>query len=185
MGFSFRGRTKGNTGWINYSVSKNGPRASVSTKFGKATTVNFSRDGIRATFNFGHGIRWTGKTGGKSRTKVDNSISPYIEGDLFRIFYYLIAMPIFTLWMVTQFNSILMALGVMYVLVYGTMFIRGAFSEADPDTLMAPLLIWVTPIAWILLAFAFVLKTEGGRNILVGFVNVIGSLIVLAWNGIF
>ena len=56
MGFQVRRRTKGKTGWLNFSYSKKrGVGASVSVKFGKNVTLN-SRG--RLTINFGSGVRY-------------------------------------------------------------------------------------------------------------------------------
>ena len=59
MGFSVRRRTKGKSSWFNFSASKTrGVHASYSQSFGNLT-LNFSKRGRRATYNFGNGIRYT------------------------------------------------------------------------------------------------------------------------------
>lgn len=59
MGFSVRRRTKGKSSWFNFSASKSrGMHASYSQKLGNLT-LNFSKRGRRATYNFGNGIRYT------------------------------------------------------------------------------------------------------------------------------
>lgn len=56
MGLQVRRRTKGKSGWLNFSYSdKNGVGASATVKIGKNVTYN-SRG--RTTINFGNGIKW-------------------------------------------------------------------------------------------------------------------------------
>lgn len=63
MGLSFRGRTKGKDGWVNYSASSKGLSGSVSTKLDKNVTLNFKPSrGLRLTVNFGNGVRWISST---------------------------------------------------------------------------------------------------------------------------
>lgn len=63
MGLSFRGRTKGKDGWVNYSASSKGLSGSVSTKISKDVTLNYKPSrGLRLTVNFGNGVRWISST---------------------------------------------------------------------------------------------------------------------------
>lgn len=71
MGFQFRKRTKGKSGWLNFSGSrKNGLGASVSLKFGKNVTYN-SRG--RVTINFGNGFRYVAYKKKKRSSKVNST----------------------------------------------------------------------------------------------------------------
>lgn len=58
MGFQFRKRTKGTTGWLNFS----GSGVSASIKLAKNVTVNLGKNGSRGTVNFGHGLRYVTST---------------------------------------------------------------------------------------------------------------------------
>ena len=69
MPFSIRKRTRGKSSWLNFSVSKSkGVNASYSQKLGNLT-LNVSKRGGRATYNFGNGIRWTSSSSKKKLTK--------------------------------------------------------------------------------------------------------------------
>ena len=69
MGLSFRGKTKGKGSWLNYSASKRGLHVSSSVKLSDKLTLNVSKHGNRATFNFGNGLKWTSYKSAKSKGK--------------------------------------------------------------------------------------------------------------------
>lgn len=76
MGFSIRKRTKGKSSWLNLSASKRkGVNASYSQKLGNLT-LNFSKNGQRATYNFGNGIKWTSSSSSKKPLKQTRSTPP-------------------------------------------------------------------------------------------------------------
>jgi hypothetical protein len=77
MGLTFRNRTKGKGSWINYSASKNGPRASFSTKVAKNVTANISSRGVKGTVNLGNGFRYT--FGGKGKRDDNSKISEFFD----------------------------------------------------------------------------------------------------------
>lgn len=75
MGFSIRKRTRGKTSWFNFSASENkGVHASYTQKLG-SLTLNISKRGNRATFNFGHGLRWTSSSSSKKSTPSTKTIN--------------------------------------------------------------------------------------------------------------
>lgn len=87
MGFSYRGNTrkKGKSGWFNYSASSKGYHASYSQKITKNSMVNVGKHGVRATINFGNGLRWTGY-----RKHTDLAKGPQDETTFFEMFMFLV-----------------------------------------------------------------------------------------------
>ena len=71
MGLQKRGRTKGKSGWLNYSWSeKNGINTSISTKLSKNVTLNwFGKGPNRTTVNFGNGWKWVSTNKSTKPTK--------------------------------------------------------------------------------------------------------------------
>lgn len=77
MGLQKRGRTKGKSGWVNYSWSKrNGFGTSFSTKLSKNVTLNwFGKGPNRTTVNLGDGWKWVSTNKSAKPTSTTNNSS--------------------------------------------------------------------------------------------------------------
>ena len=167
MGFSVRGRTSGSKSWLNYSASKrNGVGISGSTKFGKNITLNLGKRGVRATVNFGNGIRYTATKSLKSKSSPknanvirneycrdsENTYSDYPEkGEIFLITMLIVGMPTIVISLsifgIGFLYSLLTAIIVYYAMV--------TFIDRDFAWYAVPFAVLVSPAGWFWLFVLF------------------------------
>ena len=114
MGIQYRKRTKGKSGWLNFSYSdKNGLGSSASVKAGNVTHNFGGKQSSRTTVNLGNGLKYVSY--GRSKTKRTSNPTDTILGLVALV---IVLWALFTLIVLGGWLMKAIALGVIAGFVY-------------------------------------------------------------------